>query len=99
MAKLVTLKRQSGEAVYPVTITSAVMDSNGNPAEVVFAKIQDIINGNITAAKAATADSTNAIGGKGLSDLVQGGGTIKHIKVVTSLPANPSNDTLYLIKQ
>jgi hypothetical protein len=27
------------------------------------------------------------------------GGSIKHIKVVTSLPASPSNDTLYLIKQ
>lgn len=38
MAKLVTLKRQSGEAVYPVTVTAAVMDSEGNPAEVVFAK-------------------------------------------------------------
>lgn len=44
-------------------------------------------------------DSANAIGGKGLDDLVQGGGTIKHIKVVTSLPANVSSDTLYLIKQ
>lgn len=59
----------------------------------------DITSGNVTAAKATTADSANAIGGKGLSDLVQGGGSIKHIKVVTSLPASPSNDTLYLIKQ
>lgn len=59
----------------------------------------DITSGNITVAKATTADSANAIGGKGLYELVQGGGTIKHIKVVTSLPASPSNDTLYLIKQ
>lgn len=44
MAKLVTLKRQSGEAVYPVTVTAAVMDSNGNPAEVVFAKKQDSVS-------------------------------------------------------
>jgi hypothetical protein len=65
----------------------------------VFASKTDITGGNITAAKAITADSANAIGGKGLNDLVQGGGTIKYIKVVTSLPANASNDTLYLIKQ
>lgn len=44
MAKLVTLKRQSGEAVYPVTVTAAVMDSNGNPAEVVFAKKNDSVS-------------------------------------------------------
>jgi hypothetical protein len=44
-------------------------------------------------------ETANTIGGKGLNDLVQGGGTIKYIKVVTSLPASPSNDTLYLIKQ
>lgn len=64
-----------------------------------YATKSDITDGNITAAKATTADSANAIGGKGLNDLVQGGGTIKFIKVVTSLPASPSNDTLYLIKQ
>lgn len=64
-----------------------------------YANKSDITSGNITAAKATTADSANAIGGKGLNDLVQGGGNIKFIKVVTSLPANPSNDTLYLIKQ
>lgn len=44
MAKLVTLKRQSGEAVYPVTVTAAVMDSEGNPAEVVFAKKNDSVS-------------------------------------------------------
>lgn len=59
----------------------------------------DITSGNITVAKATTAESANAIGGKGLDGLVQGGGNIKHIKAVTSLPASPSNDTLYLIKQ
>lgn len=64
-----------------------------------YANKSDITSGNITAAKATTADSANAIGGKGLNDLVQGGGNIKFIKVVTSLPASPSNDTLYLIKQ
>lgn len=76
-------------------------DSNklGGVAASSYATKDDITNGNITAAKATTADSANAIGGKGLNDLVQGGGTIKYIKVVTSLPASPSNDTLYLIKQ
>lgn len=64
-----------------------------------YANKSDITSGNITAAKATTADSANAIGGKGLSDLVQGAGIIKFIKVVTSLPASPSNNTLYLIKQ
>jgi hypothetical protein len=71
----------------------------GGVAASSYATKDDIANGNITAAKATTADSANAIGGKGLNDLVQGGGTIKYIKVVTSLPASPSNDTLYLIKQ
>ena len=71
----------------------------GGVAAESYATKDDITNGNITAAKATTADSANAISGKGLNDLVQGGGTIKHIKVVTSLPASPSNDTLYLIKQ
>jgi hypothetical protein len=70
----------------------------GGVAASSYATKDDIANGNITAAKATTADSANAIGGKGLSDLVQGGGTIKFIKVVTSLPASPSSDTLYLIK-
>jgi hypothetical protein len=71
----------------------------GGVAASSYATKDDIANGNITAAKATTADSANAIGGKGLNDLVQGGGTIKHIKVVTALRQNPSNDTLYLIKQ
>jgi hypothetical protein len=70
----------------------------GGVAASSYATKDDITNGNITASKATTADSANAIGGKGLSDLVQGGGTIKFIKVVTSLPASPSSDTLYLIK-
>lgn len=71
----------------------------GGVAAASYATKDDITNGNITAAKATNADSATAIGGKGLSDLVQGGGDIKFIKVVTSLPASPSNDTLYLIKQ
>lgn len=71
----------------------------GGVAAASYATKDDITNGNITAAKATTAESANAIGGKGLDGLVQGGGDIKFIKVVTSLPASPSNDTLYLIKQ
>lgn len=78
---------------------TVITDKNIESYTTSYAKKTDITEGNITAAKAATADSANAIGGKSVDDLVQGGGSIKHIKVVTALPQNPSNDTLYLIKQ
>lgn len=81
------------------TYTSGDSYKLGGVAAADYATKLDITDGNITAAKATTADSANAIGGKGLHDLVQGDGTIKFIKAVTSLPASPSNDTLYLIKQ
>lgn len=78
---------------------TVITDKNIESYTTSYAKTTDITEGNITAAKATTADSANAIGGKSVDDLVQGGGMIKYIKVVTALPANPSNDTLYLIKQ
>lgn len=95
-----------GSPTLTVTTTTGGVASNNTGVvsgaevkEYVDATIYDIKNGNITAAKSTTADSANAIGGKSVDDLVQGGGMIKYIKVVTALPANPSNDTLYLIKR
>lgn len=86
-----------GAPTVSVTTTTGGV-SAANSGVVSGAEVKDYLE-TYTAPRATTADSANAIGGKGLNDLVQGGGTIKFIKVVTSLPASPSNDTLYLIKQ